>query len=251
MAVRSTFLPDSLFPMKNRCLEGSLRYLFIALCLALTIPLLGAQVAANTLRVAPGLYVPSTSIPYALDEYHGQPELIPIHHSIVRVDNHNGANIAGELAGSFFYKPKITIDLNGQHARTQLHTSTPVFYFHAATDPDSSEDDPKSDTAVIALVRAHVKQDKRVLSTIRFTQFTEHAKRHDGVIASDIEKLPGGWFRVTPQAPMPPGEYAVMPIPRIASTFSTVVFDFGIDPHAPQAKDAVTATVVQKPPSKI
>ena len=51
---------------------------------------------------APGLKVPDRDIPYALDHFNGNPQLIPVHHSAVQINNHKGANVAGSLAGSFF-----------------------------------------------------------------------------------------------------------------------------------------------------
>ena len=53
-------------------------------------------------EAAPGLRVPGTAMPYALDSFAGKPELIPIQHSNVSGNNHAGTNVAGQLAGSFF-----------------------------------------------------------------------------------------------------------------------------------------------------
>jgi hypothetical protein len=52
-------------------------------------------------EAAPGLRVPGTAMPYALDSFAGKPELIPIHHSNVSVNNHTGANVAGGWRGLF------------------------------------------------------------------------------------------------------------------------------------------------------
>lgn len=218
-----------------------MRHLAIFLCLAFSLPTLFAQAAGDTPLAALGLHVPASSIPYALDNFQGTPELVPIHHSTVIVDSHKGANFAGSLAGSFFYKPELTLELEGSHARAQLHSANPVFYLHMETDSDNSGNSPDSDTVTLALVRARIKHNRRVFSKVRFTQITGHAKRSDDVIDSEIEQLPGGWFRLHPKEPLSPGEYALMPIPRVQSTFSTAVFDFGIDSSAPQAKDAIMA----------
>ena len=72
-------------------------------------------------EVAAGLRVPGTAMPYALDSFAGKPELIPIQHSNVSGNNHAGTNVAGQLAGSFFYKPKGATEL--RLGRPMMHVA--------------------------------------------------------------------------------------------------------------------------------
>jgi hypothetical protein len=191
---------------------------------------------------APGLMIPSGSLPYALDHFNGQPELVPVHHSSVEVNAHKGANVAGSLAGSVFYKPKTTVELAGLHARTTLHDVLPSFYIHLLEDPDGAGDSPSSETPAFAIVRAQPAKDRRVFAQVRFTQLTGNAKRDDHAIEGSIERLPGGWLKLTPKSPLAAGEYALSPIPKAQNAFSTVLFDFAIDPQAPNATDAIQPT---------
>lgn len=194
--------------------------------------------------VAPGLRIPngSGSVPLALDSYAGKQELVPVHHSTVMVNNHTGSNVAGSLAGSVFYKPKMTTELPGLHARTALHDARPTFYVHVEEEPDASGDSASSDTAVWALVQASVDKDRRIFAKIQFTQLTGHAKRADGLVVTDSERVAGGWIKITPKAALAPGEYAITPIFKTPNTFSAVVFDFSLDAAAPNAVDAIAAT---------
>lgn len=48
----------------------------------------GARLVIETPMAAPGLRIPGTAIPYALDEYKGKLELVPIHHSTITVNRH-------------------------------------------------------------------------------------------------------------------------------------------------------------------
>ena len=89
-----------------------------------------------------------------------------------------------------------------------------------------------------AIVRATIKKDRRILAQVNFTQLTGNAKRSDSQVDATIEKLADGWLKITPTNPLTPGEYALQPVPKVANTFSTVVFDFTIDPKAPNAPDA-------------
>jgi len=44
-----------------------------------------------------------------------------------------------------------------------------------------------------------------------------------------------------PKDRLPEGEYALQPVPKVANTFSTVVYDFTIDHRAPNSPEAKSA----------
>jgi len=162
---------------------------------------------------------------------------VPIHHTAVAVNNHKGANVAGSLAGSVFYKPKMTTEVSAAHARVALHTDKPIFYVHVVDDPDGDSSNAPS----WAIVRAVIKNDRRILAQVNFTQLTGNAKRNDSQVDTSIENLADGWFKLVPKEPLTTGEYALQPVPKAANAFSTVVFDFTIDAKAPNAPDALSA----------
>ena len=93
----------------------SLRALFVLF--ALILPFTPSMHAQSSPEPIPGVHIPNGSIPWAVDVYDGKQQIVPIHHTAVEVNNHKGANVAGSLAGSFFYKPKMTTEVNGAHAR--------------------------------------------------------------------------------------------------------------------------------------
>lgn len=213
----------------------SLRVLAIFASLLSVTPFVHAQSSPEPI---PGVRIPNGSIPWALDLYEGRQQIVPIHHTSVEVNNHKGANVAGSLAGSVFYKPKMTTEVNGAHARVALHTDKPVFYVHVMDDPGG---DSSASAANWAIVRASIDKDRRILSQVNFTQLTGNAKRNAFQVDASIEKLDDGWFKIVPKEPLAPGEYALQPVPKAANTFSTVVFDFTIDSKAPDASDALSA----------
>lgn len=206
----------------------------VAFSLVLT-PALCAQASPEPI---PGIHIPKGSIPWAVDVYDGKQELVPIHHSAIGVNNHKGANVAGSLAGSFFYKPKVTTELDGAHARVALHSDKPVFYVQVMDDPGG---DSSSMFDHWAIVRAVVKKDRRILAQINFTQLTGNAKRSDSQVDVTVETLADGWLKIAPANPLSPGEYALVPVTKVANTFSTVVFDFTLDPQAPKAPGALSS----------
>lgn len=187
--------------------------------------------------VAAGLSIPSTAIPYALDTFDGKPELVPIHHSNVSVNNHAGANVAGELAGSFFYKPKSTTELPEAAAAVTLHARRPILYLHP-DDQDDSSPDHNENLVGWAIVRAKSEKDKRIVSQIRVTQLTGHAKHNDDVIETQEGHLPNGWMTLSPTADLSNGQYVLTPVYK-GSLFAVTVYAFGIDPSAPEAEGAI------------
>lgn len=106
---------------------------FHCLRVAAILGLSGSFLHAQSLTVAPGLTISNGGVPWALDTFQGKSELVPIHHSTVEVNNHKGANVAESLAGSFFYKPKLTVELAGLRARTVLHAAQPSIYLSTRT----------------------------------------------------------------------------------------------------------------------
>lgn len=187
-------------------------------------------------EVAPGLFIPHGGIPWALDIFAGAPELVPIHHSTVSVDNHRGSNLA---RSAVFGKQKMTTQLDGLHANTRLHTTAPAFFVPVGEDDPGGHDAANAEVPSWAIVRAQPDKDRRVLQQVAFTAVTNNAKRQEGIIAIDSVKVPGGLLKLTPKDPMPEGEYAIIPLTHTPNTFASVVYDFGIDPAAPESTEAV------------
>ena len=146
--------------------------------------------------------------------------------------------IAGGLLAGPFYKSKLTTELQGSAAKTVIHTAIPVFYLHMNQDPDSGQ----SAMAGWAIVHAIVDKDRRLLSTVKFTQLTGDAKRNDAQIEIEVKELPGGWLEITPKDQMPYGEYALEPVMKQENAYSLSVYDFRVDPFADNDSDVVSAS---------
>ncbi len=197
------------------------------------------MVAAQTVfEIEPGLKIPNAKTPWAIDTFENQRELMPIHHSTITLNKHTGSN----LAGSVFYKPKLTTELNGLNSRNQLHSNKPVLYFLVEEDQDTAGQGKSTDTYDFVIARVEQVKEKRVIDRLAFTQLTGHAKRREDFVETEITQMQDGWFRIEPKVPMPEGEYVLLPIPKMNGTYSTTVWDFGISSKAPNAKDAIPAT---------
>ncbi len=203
-----------------------------AFLLAFCIPLRAQTIP----EPAPGLRIPNGSRPWALDVFSGSKQLVPIHSSAVQANNHKGSNVVGGLLAGPLYKSKFSTELEGEKASTILHTGTPVFYIHFDPGPDAGQ----SAVTGWAVVHAVVGKDRRLLSTVKFTQFTGNAKRNDTQVDVTTESLPDGWLRITPKSALDPGEYALEPVLRQENAYSLAVYDFRVDPAAANDADAVT-----------
>jgi hypothetical protein len=171
-------------------------------------------------RVASNPGDASGSLPYAIDHFSGQPQLVRVHQSAVEHKANANTNAIGELRGA--------------HARTVLHDSMPSFYVHPAAVPNAPP------TAVtFAIVRAFTAKDLRVFAQVEPDDEVGKAKHIVGFIQSTTQDLQDGWVKITPKTPLAPGEYALNPIPRSQNQPSPVVFDFSIDPAAPNTSDVV------------
>lgn len=195
-----------------------------------------AALAQSVPEPIPGLRLPNGSRPWALDQFSGKPQLVPIHSSAVQTNNHKGSNVAGGLLAGPFYKSRFSTELQGIKAQTVLHTGSPVFYLHF----DPQADAGQSAMAGWAIVHAVVDKDRRLLSTVKFTQLTGNAKRNDTQIEATTESLPDGWIRITPKDALPAGEYALEPVLKQENAYSLAVYDFRIDAAAQNDADALS-----------
>ena len=136
----------------------------------------------------------------------------------------------------------MTTELAGLHARTILHAAQPAIYVHGVDDSDPGGDSAASNTMAWSIVRAVMTKDRRVFAKVQFTLLTRNAKRTDGLVEVMSETLPGGWIKLTPKSMLEPGEYAVTPVMKTANTFSTVIYDFTLDPNGANVTDAILPT---------
>ncbi len=190
----------------------------------------------NSPSPAPGLRIPGGDRPWVFENRSGKDQLIPLHSSAVQVNSHKGGNLAGGLIAGPFYKARFSTEIDGPKASTVVHTGMPVFYLHLNASPESGQ----SMMAGWAVVHAVVDKDRRLLSTVKFTQLTGSAKRNDTQVDVQTEELPDGWLKITPKSAMEPGEYALEPVMKQENAYSLSVFDFRVDPNGEDDPDVVT-----------
>jgi hypothetical protein len=188
---------------------------------------------AKSPHVAPGLRLPPEGGVYALDVYLGEPQLVPLDQSNGEVNRQVKRNVLhtaiNPVSGS-----KHTIELAGPSAKIQIHASLPAVYINL--EPED-EDAANQKTAAelpwdrYRIVRVQVKGDRRIVGAIKVTVTGKVSQENEGIPAT-AEKLGEGWVKLTPKAPLEPGEYALAEMLG-KQGMNSYVWDFGIHPNAP------------------
>jgi hypothetical protein len=206
-------------------------------------------------EVARGLRLPEDSGVFLFDSFQGEPQLDEIQQSAADVSRSTKGNIfRGALAPIAGLKQ--TIELEGAHATVQAHVGVPSIYINADADPDQPdvrasskkttaggantaegpEQPQQAEQAIVPydrfrIVRAEVKGSKRVVGDVkRGTTGKVSTEQHS--LKTTIDRVNGGWFKITPTEPLAPGEYALVEVMG-EEGMNLYVWDFGVNPKAP------------------
>lgn len=102
---------------------------------------------------------------------------------------------------------------------------------------DSAKKDSEKKTAAelpwdrFRIVRVQAKGDRRIVGIVK-TGVTGKVTQQEDSIAATAEQFAEGWVKLTPKAPLTPGEYALAEILG-KQGMNSYVWDFGVHPDAP------------------
>jgi hypothetical protein len=173
-----------------------------------------------------------------LDTYLTEPQLIPLDQTGGEVNRHTGHNVLrgvmNPVGGS-----KRTIEIPGARSNLQVHAALPTIYINLDAGADNDQTEEKNIKKPAAqlpwdrfrIVRAQVKGDKRIVGAIKIA-ISGKASSEEQVIPTDAEQLAQGWIKLTPKAPLTPGEYAIAELLG-KEGMNSFVWDFGMHPDAP------------------
>jgi hypothetical protein len=209
---------------------------------------------AQSPHVAPGLRLPTEGGIYALDTYLSEPELVPLDQQSGEVNRQVGRNVLrsaiNPISGS-----KRTVELAGPTAKVQVHASLPTIYINlepvdeeaqnsvvdaASKKPEENskakKSEPQKPVAELPwdrfrIVRVQVKGDKRIVGAIKTNLAGKVSQEQDSIPAT-AEQFAEGWVKLTPKAPLAPGEYALAEMLG-KQGMNSFVWDFGVHPDAP------------------
>ena len=191
-------------------------------CLAQATP--RESVSSDDISVAEGLQLPTYGHIWALDTWMGVRELVRLR------PPDSGPDDSG-----FSLKLKHTIAFKGEAAAVRVHDSAPQFFLRGV----SGNDDGRSD---IVVVRLNVEGTRREVTKDAMAQLKQQAKHADGQfpdIISIKQQRVGttDWYRLSLKQALAAGEYALVPLPASPGFADGEVFDFAIDPTAPENAD--------------
>lgn len=180
------------------------------------------SVTNGELIVAPGLRIPNGNVPWALDVVNGKQVLVPVHHAV-----------PSQAAGN-------SATLEGAASHTALHSSSPIFFVHSSDRTENAGDAGRGNPTGWALLQARVADGLRTVDRVKFSDVSAGTVCSEQVLCTHAESLPEGWLRITPRAPLEPGEYALVPVPHTVTSLSPLVYDFTVSMEHAAPKDAVS-----------
>jgi hypothetical protein len=201
---------------------------------------------ARSPQVAPGLRLPDDGGVLLLDNFQGQPQLDELQQSGGKVNKNVKGNILRATINPIA-SSRQTIELEGAHAKIQSHANQPMIYVNIDEGQDVSPEQPQktayaekpNDPLRFRIVRAETKPDKRIVGAIKIAVYGKVSQQQN-LIPTHSELMPGSsWVKVTPDAPLAPGEYAVVEMLG-KDGMNLYVWDFGVNPSAPANAQAWT-----------
>jgi hypothetical protein len=205
---------------------------------------------ARSPHVAPGLRLPDDGGIFLLDTFQNEPQLAELQQSGGELNRNMKSNILRSTINPLA-SAKQTIELPGEHAKIQSHTSVPSIYISIDSDQGSegapsklglggdvpapaeskNQSVPLPAAERFKIIRAEVKGNKRVAGGIKVAVYGK-VKAEERFVAATVTPMTGGWLKLTPTEPLPPGEYAVAEMLG-KEGMNLYVWDFGVNPSAP------------------
>ncbi len=181
------------------------------------------SVSSDDISVAEGLQLPTYGHVWTLDTWKGVRELVRLRPPDATTDD-----------SGFSLKLRRSIDFKGEASMIRVHDTQPVFFVRGV-----SGDDGRSYLVIARLV---LDGQRRAVTKEAMAEIKQRAK-HADVPSSDLIGIKQqrigttDWYRLAPQQALTPGEYALIPLPSSPGFAENEVFDFAVDPEAPENAD--------------
>ncbi len=182
------------------------------------------SVSSDDISVADGLQLPTYGHVWALDTWKGMHELVRLRPPDTMSDE-----------PAFSLKLRKSIEFKGEAAMVRMHDSAPLFFLRGVSGADNGRSD-------LVVVRLNVEGQRREVPKDALGKMKDQAKHADaqypGLIGLKQQRVgTTDWYRLTAQQELATGEYALIPLPASPGFADGEVFDFAIDPDAPENSD--------------
>jgi hypothetical protein len=189
-----------------------------------------AEEARNP-HVAPGLQLPDEGGVILLDTFQNQPQLVELLQSGSEINANTKNNILRGVINPIA-SAKQTIELPGAHAKVQSHVAMPSIYINTDRQDQASEEKQQTELPFdrFKIVRMQMKGDKRIVGDLKIAIYGKVSQQQK-VVSAHTEKITGGWVKLTPDASLATGEYAIVEMLG-KEGMNLNVWDFGVNPAA-------------------
>jgi hypothetical protein len=182
------------------------------------------SVSSDDISVAEGLQLPTYGHIWALDTWKGIRELVRLRPPDPTADD-----------SGFSLKLRHTIEFKGEAAHVRVHDKAPQFFLRGVSGSDNGRSD-------LVVVRLNIDGERRAATKETMGQLKQQEKHGDAqypdVIGIKQQRFgTTDWYRLTPRGVLPPGEYALVPLPSSQGFAEGEIFDFAMDPDAPENAD--------------
>jgi hypothetical protein len=178
-------------------------------------------VSTDDISVADGLQLPTYGHVWALDTWQGLKELVRL-----------APPDTTDSQGGFSLKLHKSIEFKGEASAIRVHDTAPLFFVRGVSGSDNGHSD-------VVIVRLQTDGQRRAAAkdTVgELKQLAKHPEAEYPDIIAVTQKRVGAtdWYRIAPQAKLANGEYALVPLPSSSGFAEGEIFDFAIDPDAPE-----------------
>jgi hypothetical protein len=205
-------------------------------------------------EVAPGLRLPDDSGVYLLDNYQGQAQVVEMQQAEGDINPNARGNLLRQALGPAA-SAKETIELDGAHSVIHSHVTVPSIYINVedeTSEPPTGEtasakmqqpslDAPRSEHPQqpqqplvpydrFRIVQLKEKNGKRIVGDLK-RNAAGKVSQDETIMKTTIDRMKGGWLKLTPVSDLAAGEYAVVEMEG-ADGMNLYVWDFGVDPKA-------------------
>ena len=182
------------------------------------------SVSSDDISVAEGLQLPTYGHIWALDTWKGIHELVRLRPPDTTADD-----------SGFSLKLRRTIEFKGEAAQVRVHDAAPQFFLRGVSGSDNGRSD-------LVVVRLSIEGQRRTVAKDAMAQLKQREKHGDSqypdVIGIKQQRVgTTDWYRISLQQVLTPGEYALVPLPSSPGFAEGEIFDFAIDPEAPENAD--------------
>ena len=182
------------------------------------------SVSSDDISVAEGLQLPTYGHIWALDTWKGVRELVRLKPPDTTADD-----------SGFSLRLRHTIEFKGEAAQVRVHDAAPQFFLRGVSGSDNGRSD-------LVVVRLRIEGERRTVAKDAMAQLKQQEKHADAQYSDVIgikQQRVGttDWYRLSPRQVLTPGEYALVPLPSSPGFADGEIFDFAIDPEAPENSD--------------